>query len=230
MPAEPSPQLALDIGLDVEARFETFYVGPNGATVAALRDPPRPGVWLAGARGSGRSHLLQAAAAERAPGRAFYLPLRVGLPAAITEGLARDALVCIDDIECIAGADDWERALLLLYERLLAGGGRLVVSAPARPVDAGLSLADLESRLSSLTHFRLRPPDDEGRYEALMMRASARGLRLPDDTARYLLLRLARGGAPPHGAVRARRAAGRGRLSVSRRRRAAAPAACGPPG
>lgn len=190
--AETSPQLPLDIGLDVEARFDTFYAGPNANAVAALSAPPRPGVWLAGARGSGRSHLLQAAAAEHDAGTAFYLPLRTGLPAAAIEGLPASALVCIDDIEAVAGDADWERALLVLYERLLEGGGRLIVSAPARPGDAGLALADLESRLASLSSFRLQPPDDAGQLEALMMRAKARGLALPDETARYLQLRLPR--------------------------------------
>ena len=190
--AETSPQLPLDIGLDVEARFDTFYAGPNANAVAALRAPPRPGVWLAGARGSGRSHLLQAAAAEHAAGTAFYLPLRTGLPADAIDGLPASALVCIDDLEAVAGDAAWERALLVLYERLLEGGGRLVVSAPSRPVDAGLALADLESRLASLPSFRLQPPDDAGQLEALMMRVEARGLSLPDDTARYLQLRLPR--------------------------------------
>ncbi len=190
--AETSPQLPLDIGLDVEARFDTFYAGPNATVVAALRAPPRPGVWLAGARGSGRSHLLQAAAAECAAGTAFYLPLRTGLPADAIDGLPASALVCIDDIEAVAGDATWERALLVLYERLLEGGGRLVVSAPSRPGDAGLALADLESRLASLPSFRLQPPDDAGQLEALKMRAGARGLELPDDAARYLQLRLPR--------------------------------------
>lgn len=190
--AETSPQLPLDIGLDVEARFDTFYAGRNANVVAALRTPPRPGVWLAGARGSGRSHLLQAAAAERPAGTAFYLPLRTGLPAAAIDGLPATALVCIDDIEAVAGDSDWERALLVLYERLLQGDGRLVVSAPARPADAGLALADLESRLSSLSQFRLQPPDDAGQLEALRMRAAERGLALTEEAARYMQLRLPR--------------------------------------
>ena len=192
MATETGGQLPLDIGLDVEARFDTFFAGPNENAVAALREPPRPGVWLAGARGSGRSHLLQAAAADYPPGSAFYLPLRAGMPAAAVEDLPVDALVCIDDIETVAGESEWERALLVLYERLLGGGGRLVVSAPARPADAGIGLADLESRFAALSQFRLQPPDDAGQLEALLMRAEARGLRLPEDTARYLLLRLPR--------------------------------------
>lgn len=192
MPAETTGQLPLDIGLDVEARFDTFYAGPNAAVLAALREPPSPGLWLAGARGSGRSHLLQAAVAEQPAGGAMYLPLRVGLPAEAIEGLPADALICIDDIECVTGDGAWERALLVLYERVLAARGRLVISAPARPADAGFTLPDLESRCAALSLFRLQPPDDAGQLEALKMRAEARGLVLPDETARYLVLRLPR--------------------------------------
>ena len=193
MTPESTGQLPLDIGLDVEARFDTFYAGPNGAAVAALAAPAAPGVWLSGARGSGRSHLLQATVASQPAGHALYLPLRMGLPATAVDGLPADAIICLDDIETIAGDADWERALLVLYERVLAQGGRLIISAPARPADAGFALADLESRLSALSLFRLQPPDDAGQLEALKMRAEARGLRLPDETARYLALRLPRG-------------------------------------
>ena len=116
----------------------------------------------------------------------------MGLPATAVDGLPADAVICLDDIETIAGDADWERALLVLYERMLEQGGRLIISAPARPADAGFELADLESRLSALSLFRLQPPGDAGQLEALKMRAEARGLRLPDETARYLALRLPR--------------------------------------
>ena len=65
----------------------------------------------------------------------------------------------------------------------------LVVSARAAPRDCGFRLADLQSRLSKLPVFRVEPLDEAGRVNALRLRASQRGLELPDDTARFLLSR-----------------------------------------
>lgn len=188
-----TPQLALAIERDVEARFDTFFAGPNAAAVAALRPPAPPGVWLAGGPGSGRSHLLQAVVADAAPGAAMYLPLAAGVvtPEAL-HGLPPDMIVCIDDIDCIAGDDAWERALLVLYEQLRAGRGALVAAARDNVRHCHFALADLNSRFAALSAFRLQQPDDAGQLVALKMRAAARGLTLPDDVARYLVRRLPR--------------------------------------
>lgn len=190
--AEQSGQLPLAVGLDVEARFDTFYPGPNEAAVAALKALPVPGVWLTGAQGSGRSHLLQASASACGGGEALYLPLASGLPAASVQGLRPGMLVCLDDVETVAGDEEWERALLMLYETLREQDGRLVVSALHPLQQAGFVLPDLISRFSALTRFHLRRPDDEGLLAALQKRALARGLRLADDAARFMVERLPR--------------------------------------
>ena len=53
-------------------------------------------------------------------------------------------------------------------------------------------LADIRSRFGAAEIFQLKPLDEEGEREALRLRATARGLDLPDDTARYLLRRFPR--------------------------------------
>ena len=50
-------------------------------------------------------------------------------------------------------------------------------------------LADLKSRLTLLPAFHLHPMPENDRQKALQLRASHRGLDLPDDTARYLINR-----------------------------------------
>lgn len=186
------PQMPLAIGLDVEARFETYYAGQNGAALNALRAPRAPGLWLAGAPRSGRSHLLQAVAAARPAGEVVYLPLGTGLPPRAVDGLPAKKLICLDDVDAVAGDAAWERALLLLYESVLAAGGSIIASAGDQPQRIGLELDDLVSRFGALSFFRLQPPDDEGQLRALKMRATARGLTLPDETARFLVQRLPR--------------------------------------
>ncbi len=188
----PDLQIPLPIGLDVEARFDTYFAGGNETLMRALREPRSPGLWLAGDARSGRSHLLQAVAAERSAGEVIYLPLATGLPPEAIEGLPAASVICLDDVDAIAGDAAWERALMQLYENVLRNAGCIIASAAKRPQDAGFGLDDLISRFSALSVFRLQAPDDAGQLQALTMRAKARGLTLPDETARYLVQRLPR--------------------------------------
>lgn len=187
-------QLPLAVRLRDLAVFDTFEPGPNGAVVAVLADPAAagPGVWLWGPEGSGKTHLLQAACASRAG--AAYLPaadLVTAGPAGL-EGWQDRALVCIDDVDLLAGQADWELALFALFNQLWEQGGCLAVSAQAGPAATSFALPDLSSRLTWGGVFRLEPLSDEDRVAALRRRAAQRGLELPEDAARYLLRRLPR--------------------------------------
>ena len=200
---EPMRQLALDLQLADYARFESFHAGANELAVAALHDTaslaePRV-IWIWGASGSGRSHLLQACVAVAAANdfACAWLPLAAdaGLAPEMLEGMGTLDLICIDDVDAVAGNDAWERALFRLFEELRERGGRLVASASAPPAAAGFRLPDLASRLASGPTFRLGPLDDADQLEALKRRAHWRGLDLPDDTGRYLLRRVERSNA-----------------------------------
>jgi DnaA-homolog protein len=187
-------QLPLAVRLRDVAVFDTFEPGPNGAIVELLRDPAAasPAAWVWGAEGSGKSHLLQAACAAAV--RAAYLPAAGILEAgpAVLEGWEDRALVCLDDIDRLAGRDDWERAVFALFNRLWEHGGCLVVSARASPAATPLVLPDLRSRLAWGGVYRLEPLSDEDRVAALRRRAHFRGFDLPVDAARFLLRRLPR--------------------------------------
>ena len=56
-------QLALGVRLRADAVFESFWPGPNSEIVATLRAPSIVPLWLWGASGSGKTHLLQAVCA-----------------------------------------------------------------------------------------------------------------------------------------------------------------------
>jgi DnaA-homolog protein len=176
------------------AVFDTFEPGPNGAVLVALADPIAggPALWLWGAQGSGKSHLLQAACAASPSGA--YLPASALLEEgpAVLDGWEERALVCLDDVHLLAGKADWELAAFSLFNRLWEGGGRLVVSARTAPAAAGFEMRDLSSRLLWGGVFRLVPLSDEDRVAALRRRARYRGLDMPADSARYLLRRLPR--------------------------------------
>jgi DnaA-homolog protein len=187
-------QLPLAVRLRDFAIFDTFEPGPNGAVVAALAGdaPGSPSMWVWGQEGSGKSHLLQAACAANPS--AAYLPVAELLPGgpATLEGWDDRALVCIDDIDRLAGQREWELAAFVLFNRLWERGGRLVVSAASGPAELRFALADLQSRLAWGGVFRLEPLSDEDRIAALRRRAAHRGLELPIEAARYLLRRLPR--------------------------------------
>jgi DnaA family protein len=193
-------QLALPITLDAGRTLDNFYAGPNGAAVEALRDlavsGATPVMFLHGADGTGKSHLLQAACrAAIAAGRsALYLPMgqAVLLDPSVVENLDRYALVCIDDVQRIAGAEAWQRALLTLFDALKASGGGFVASARGAPASIKRLLPDLVSRLAWGPVFQLAALNDAEKITALQQRAAGRGYELPEETAKFLLNRLQR--------------------------------------
>lgn len=193
-------QLPLGVRLRTSSTFATFHVGDNVPLVAALqvraREPGAPPLWLWGAPGVGRTHLLQATCARAAEHGAAsaYLPLGAEwLAPAMLAGLEQLALVCLDDLEAIAGRADWERALFVLYNELAERGGRLVCAASAAPSLVPVALPDLASRLASSLVWQLRALPEDTIPVALQARAHALGLGLPDETLQYLLRRLPRG-------------------------------------
>ncbi len=187
-------QLALPLRLADHAVFASFLATGNETLLATLRDLAAGrgggGCWLWGAASSGKTHLLQAVCDE-AGDESVYIPLSLFTEASpeILDGLANRALICIDDLHLVAGQADWEKALFVLYNQILAAEGRLIVAAKAAPRVAGFKLADLRSRLSQLPIFQVRPLGDAATQQALQLRASQRGLDLPDDTAQFLLSR-----------------------------------------
>jgi DnaA family protein len=194
-------QLALDLTLADFALFATFHAGPNeqvlNAVMQAAAEPAQQVAWIWGAAGSGRSHLLQAAvAAASNAGRACaWLPLGSDgeLQPAILEGMGALDLLCVDDVDQIAGDAEWERQLFRLFEELRARNGNLLVTAAGTCAESGFALPDLASRLASGPTWKLQRMDDDDRLAALQLRANWRGLDLPDDTGRYLLRRVDRG-------------------------------------
>jgi DnaA family protein len=182
--------LPLGVRLSDRARLESFVTGNNAETVAAVRALVAPGgagaLWLWGPPGSGRSHLLQSACAAVAPAAYFPLSELRPLGAEAVAGAGGLALVALDDARLAAGDEAWERALLFLYREVEAAGGRLLVAADVAPRHAGFKLPDLASRLGAMPALPVRPLDEAQQREALRLRASLRGLDLPEETATYL--------------------------------------------
>ncbi len=187
-------QLALPLRLQDHAVFATFWPAGNEQAVAFVEriadQSGSSGCWLWGPAAVGKSHLLQATCEGLGPSAA-YLPLEElrGAGPGILEGLADRAVLCLDDIHSVTGESAWELALFGLFNAVSDAGGVIVAASAAPQRESGIKLPDLESRLATLPTFQLRPLGESGRAAALQLRARHRGLKLPDETAKYLLNR-----------------------------------------
>lgn len=187
-------QLALPLRLADHAAFGSFFDAGNESLVATLVDLAegrgRQGCWLYGAPATGKTHLLQAVC-ERSGDRSIYVPLGKLVEAGpeILQGLASRELVCLDDIEAVAGSADWELALFDLCNQVFDTDGVLIVAAATSPRECPIELPDLQSRLVRLPTFRVGALDELQRAQALQLRARYRGLELPDETAQFLMKR-----------------------------------------
>ena len=195
-----NPQLPLGLALQDGARFDSYFPGLNREAVQHLQQAASGTgenlVYVAGARGLGKTHLLQAAChcASQCDRSSTYLPLQNLLEFAPTllEDLEQLDLICLDDVAAIAGHAVWERGLIDLFNRVRSAGGTLLVVGERRPDQSGFGLPDLVSRLGWGVTYTLKPLADEDVIASLACRAKGRGLELPEETAQFMLRRFPR--------------------------------------
>ncbi len=159
-------QLALGISPPPDPSFDNFVIGANGELVARLRELADGRLaesifYLWGETGSGRSHLLAAAA------RAAARPL-----------------VVADDVERLDEAQ--QRALFNRINEARESGHAVLAAGDAPPAQLPLR-EDLRSRLAWGLVYLLKPLTDAERAHYLRSEAERRGMRLGDEVVRYLL-------------------------------------------
>jgi DnaA-homolog protein len=193
-------QLPLAMRLRERAVFDSFVPGPNTAAVEQLRTLAHgasAGVyWLSGPPGVGKTHLLQATCsmARSIGADTAYLPLSqlLALDPETLEGWHGARVVAVDDLAAIAGRRDWEQGMFRLYREVEERGAVLLAAAAAPPLLLKFSLPDLASRFAAATLLSLRVLDEAKQREALQLRAHARGVELPEESALYLQRRFRR--------------------------------------
>lgn len=199
-------QLPLALRWPAQQRFDTYVCGDNAVALGLLREAAQssqaPWVFVTGASGGGKTHLLIAACAEAdAHGRsAQYLALRRARDGAAVQADIATALralggsdvLALDDVDAIAGDAAAEHALFDLYNRCRVEKITMLFAATASPAQLGVGLPDLVSRLSACAQASLRPLADDERREALRQRAQARGLMLDDAVLDWLFARTQR--------------------------------------
>jgi DnaA family protein len=189
-------QLPLALALEDHASFETFVAAGNSTAaehVHSMAKGQADTVWLWGAAGAGKSHLLQAAcrAATASERRAMYVALPAVAPAILTD-LEHVDLLALDDLHAVAGDLAWERPLFTILNAFSNRNGALLLAAAAPASQCGFELPDLASRGAGAVTYRLAPLGDAERAAALRLHAAARGLELDPGAADFLLKRVAR--------------------------------------
>jgi DnaA family protein len=163
-------QLPLEISPPAAPSLDNFVAGSNAEALAAVRALAEGRlresiVYLWGERGSGRTHLLRAAARTN------------------------PALVVADDVEALdAGA---QQALFNAINAAREGQAAVLSAGAAPPGQLGLR-EDLRSRLGWGLVYRLHAPSDAEKAGYLRAEAARRGLRLPEEVLAYLLSHLPR--------------------------------------
>jgi DnaA family protein len=178
-------QLALDIAQPPAPTLDNFVPGRNAELVVALYSLANGSgerfIYVWGAPGSGRSHLLRATVdAARAEGRRASM-FDAGADEFETPG---DALCAADDVQLLSPRA--QIALFNLHNSLHAGGGALLASGDAAPAQLALR-ADLVTRLGSGLVYQVHSLNEEEKVAALRRHAQARGFRLSQEVVAYLL-------------------------------------------
>jgi DnaA-homolog protein len=193
-------QLLLGVRLRDSSVFASFHAGPNRPVVDAIRAlTPAASptcLFLHGAHGTGKTHLLQALCVEAGTRgcAAAYLPLHdlTSTGPEVLSGWGELDLVCIDDVEQVAASRAWNLALFALHQQLEERRARLVVTSRLAPSALGMTLRDLASRLAGGLVLTLQTLDEPEQMRALQLRAQLRGFELPEETALLMLHRLPR--------------------------------------
>lgn len=194
-------QLSLPVGLNDVGSFSSFISGQNAQACTHLKalvnqtQGENAKTWLTylfAEKGLGKSHLLYALCqqAENAGETCVYLSFneKDSLSPDVLQGLEYYPLICLDDIEKIHGANDWQVAVFDLINRVKEHNKScLVITGNQPPGKLNLELPDLVSRLLWGTNFQLHSLTDEQRQQALIVKAQHRGLNMPKEVAKFLV-------------------------------------------
>lgn len=188
-------QIPLSVDVRGNARFENFLSQGNELAITSLKTTAQGQgehfTFLWGTVGAGVSHLLKASSylAEAAGRSTEYVRLDQLAdqgPSALDKW-ANVSLLCLDNLQAVAGLPDWEEAIFHLFNERRDYGRSLIIAADAAPRHLSIKLADLASRLSWGMVFHVHPLDDEFKPLALTSLAKERGIELREDVVQFLL-------------------------------------------
>lgn len=200
-------QLTLDLGHRQAFGRDDFLVAESNADAVAWIDrwPDWPaasgkltGLALYGPKGSGKTHLTHVWQARNGAIRLTALALSAGaeLVDNLLAGAGKNHAVALDDLDKAfqdsESQEVLEEALLHLFNRLVDGGGSLLLTSETAPAHWPLSNTSLSSRLMALPTVGLGEPDDDLMAGLLLKLFDDRQLQVPDPVIRFLITHMER--------------------------------------
>jgi len=208
---------------DPRFTFDTFVVGPGNrmAAAAARHVAESPGtsynpLWVYGAPGTGKSHLLRAVAAlasavrpelrvvvETAEGFASRLSTAIaaGGLEAFRDGVLDSGLLVIDDAEGLAGKARTQEELASLWEEILRHKVQMVFAATLSPGEVPDVDEAFRARLADGLVVDVSPPEPETLRELARRRAAGQGVALENGVDEVLARLPLRGAHELHATV-----------------------------
>ncbi len=188
-------QLPITFEFRANQTFDDFYPSNNQEIIAQLKHSAEGKgenlIFLWGDAGHGKSHLLHACChhAYQHNVSAFYLDLTTATANSpdILAGLEDVELVCLDNIDAIAGSKDWEKACFNFFNRQRERNHALILTAASAPNALGLTLPDLLTRVSWGLSLKIKNLDDDDKIAALTYKAKRMGFAFAPQAAQYLL-------------------------------------------
>lgn len=191
-------QILIPFDLPEVWSFDSFVSDDQQWVVDALKDWSKQGMddspfcWVWGGRGSGKSHLLSAVCyALLDKGRVCYFDLSnlEKYSPDMIFGLSSSYLICIDNIDSIAGHYLWEKSLFALYnEAVMMQKCKLIVSSCKPFQFTKFILPDLSSRMSQGLQLEVKRLAADQLSKALIFRANVFGFELSQAVANYLII------------------------------------------
>jgi DnaA family protein len=180
-------QLLLDLRPNQPPSLDNFVVGANDELLSRLRLLAQPGcfdaLYLWGAPGCGKSHLL-GAAASLALRRRPVLLLSGCRPASADFHAPPGGLLAVDDVDALD--DDAQIALFRIFNTARLVGLGLLLAGHQPPAQLTLR-EDLRTRIGQTLIYEVKTLNDEQKAAALRRHALERGLKVDDGLVRYLL-------------------------------------------
>ncbi len=184
-------QLILDFPVETAFGKSDFFRSPANALaidmVEAWHNWPMHRLVLVGPEGSGKSHLAHIWA--DLSGADLYSAR--GIEALDADAVTQNA-VCIEDAHLLAGNMPGQTALFHIHNFALERGAPLMITGRGPVSGWGLTLPDLNSRLSSAATVALEPPDDALLAAVMVKQFADRQNVIAPDLISYLVLRVER--------------------------------------
>ncbi|MBP3749137.1 MAG: AAA family ATPase [Ruminobacter sp.] len=198
-------QIPLRMGYgEYEGTLESFYVtDSNRVSYNYLKEAlsgdlksSQHFIYLYGPKNGGKTHLLTASI-KAAQDRGFstiamdlsdYMD---SAPVSILQGAEDCDVICLDNIDAVAGIHDWEAEIFNLYNRWHENKkGIFIVAATASPIMAKFRKNDLITRLGSGVTLSIHPVSIAELPKLLILRESNRGTDLSRELADIVVSRL----------------------------------------